>query len=273
MKKFLLTLDPKKFALLLAACSAALLLVALIFPKLLVFSGFLLVFLLIFFAYLASDYQYRQLKRESLMSYQNAEIRDDLIRFFSPRYFLPQTRHWAASPDFLKLVVTEILDRKPNLILELGSGVSSVFIAYALEKNGSGKLLSIDHEQPYARLTAQALDQHQLSSKVDIVHAPLQKLTLAEGVWKWYDPAFIQNLPPVDMLIVDGPPFKLQPLSRYPALPILLDKLSDSALIFIDDYIREDEQEMVQKWLKAFPGWAIRSYATDKGTAILEKVR
>ncbi|SVE11243.1 uncharacterized protein METZ01_LOCUS464097, partial [marine metagenome] len=55
-----------------------------------------------------------------------------IFQFNSP---LPYMRKMAASPDFLKLVVETILTNKPKLVLELGSGVSSVLVSKSLEKN------------------------------------------------------------------------------------------------------------------------------------------
>ena len=54
-----------------------------------------------------------------------------IFQFYSP---LPTTRKMTASPDFLKLVVDMILLNKPNLVLELGSGVSSILVSKSLEK-------------------------------------------------------------------------------------------------------------------------------------------
>src|SRR5712692_7065808 len=42
------------------------------------------------------------------------------------RHPLPAMGHWAVSPDFARILVDVILDRKPGLILELGSGVSTL---------------------------------------------------------------------------------------------------------------------------------------------------
>ncbi len=42
----------------------------------------------------------------------------------------------AASPDFFKLLVETILSEKPKLVVELGSGISTILTGKALEKNG-----------------------------------------------------------------------------------------------------------------------------------------
>ena len=50
------------------------------------------------------------------------------------------------------------------------------------------------------------------------------------------------------MLVVDGPPRRLQDKSRFPALPKLLDKLSPNATIILDDANRENEKEVRKEW-------------------------
>ena len=53
---------------------------------------------------------------------------DALFSIFSIiqlRHPLPAMGHWAVSPDFARILVDVILDRKPGLILELGSGAST----------------------------------------------------------------------------------------------------------------------------------------------------
>ena len=44
-----------------------------------------------------------------------------------------------------------IFSIKPDTILELGSGVSTIISAYCLKKIGNGKIISLDHEKEYYR--------------------------------------------------------------------------------------------------------------------------
>jgi DNA repair protein SbcC/Rad50 len=53
------------------------------------------------------------------------------------------------------------------------------------------------------------------------------------------------------MVIVDGPPASTGKHARWPAIDVLSRSLSLASLdIYLDDYVREDEQEVVGKWLK-----------------------
>src|SRR5690242_20570642 len=48
---------------------------------------------------------------------------------------LPPTRGWAASPDFLREIAVHVLHARPGVIVECGSGVSTVVLARCLQKN------------------------------------------------------------------------------------------------------------------------------------------
>ncbi len=139
---------------------------------------------------------------------------------------------------------------RPKLILELGSGSSTVLFAAALRANGAGRVISVEHDAAHARHTAQLLEQAGLSDRVELTLAPLVALQIAERTFQWYDlaPRLNSLAEKIDLVFVDGPPGKVQTLSRYPALPVLLPHLSPRALVFVDDGSREDETKMVAMW-------------------------
>ncbi len=62
---------------------------------------------------------------------------------------------------------------RPKLILELGSGSSTVLFAAALRANGAGRVISVEHDALHARHTAQLLEQAGLSDRVELMLAPL----------------------------------------------------------------------------------------------------
>ena len=140
--------------------------------------------------------------------------------------------------------------QRPKLIVELGSGSSTVLFAAALRANGGGRIISIEHDRTHAKHTTTLLEQAGLTERVQLVFAPLADLTLGGRSFQWYDlGALLMRLPEkIDLLFVDGPPGKVQSLSRYPALPIFARHLSPRALVIVDDGAREDEIEMVELW-------------------------
>ena len=140
--------------------------------------------------------------------------------------------------------------QRPKLIMELGSGSSTVLFAAALRANGSGRIISIEHDAAHVKHTAALLEQAELSDRVQLVAAPLADLSLNGRTFQWYDlDSHLKTLgEKVDLLFVDGPPGKVQSLSRFPALPMLLPHLSPRAIVVVDDGAREDEVKMVELW-------------------------
>jgi predicted O-methyltransferase YrrM len=139
---------------------------------------------------------------------------------------------------------------RPKIIMELGSGSSTVLFAAALRASGSGRLISVEHDETHAAHTARLLHQAGLSGWVEPVLAPLTKRSLGEHTFEWYglDPLLRTLSDKIDLLFVDGPPGKMQTLSRYPALPVLAPHLSPRAMVFVDDGGRDDEMQMVELW-------------------------
>jgi predicted O-methyltransferase YrrM len=140
--------------------------------------------------------------------------------------------------------------RRPKVAMELGSGSSTVLIAATLRAHGGGRLISVEHDAEHVRHTATLLQQAGLADRVTLVHAPLVALTLGERRFQWYDrAAFAPHLTEaIDFLLVDGPPGKTQPLSRFPALPVLAPHLRPGALVYVDDAERDDEARMLALW-------------------------
>ena len=201
--------------------------------------------------------------------YTQMEALISLNSVLQPRLPLPPTRGWAGSPDFLRELAVEILARKPKMVIELGSGVSSLVIAYCLQRNGHGKLVSLDHDGRYAEQTRLMLSQHGLSAQGVVLDAPLKEVACNGVKVPWY--TLPPGLPPqAEMLVIDGPPSLENDnlLSRYPALPMLRTYLAPGALVVLDDAARPGEQECLARWRQeiGFAEYALKLH--EKGTAL-----
>lgn len=178
---------------------------------------------------------------------------------------------WSASPDFLKLIAAHSLEHKPEVILECSSGASTIILAAACRANGKGRVLSLEHEAEHAARTQRELKRHGLDAFAEVRLAPLEKVTISGKDWLWYQH---EDLPSeIDLLVIDGPPGRLQPLSRYPALPLLRQYLAADAWIFLDDAARPDEQKAVHHWLDNFRELNHKYLETTRGCSILTKVK
>ena len=181
------------------------------------------------------------------------EARDWLTRELDLPRPLPPTRSYAASPDLLLELVLAVDRDAPAHVLELGSGLSSLVIARRLEQHGRGQLVSLDHDPGYAEATRAELAAYGVGDRVRVLDAPLTDVELGGEVWPWY--ALGAEVPErIDLLVVDGPPGLLRPQARYPALPVLRDRLSPGASVLLDDTHRADEREIVRRWLDELEG-------------------
>ncbi len=194
-----------------------------------------------------------------------------LLSVIRPRFPLPETRGWAASPDFLKKISEVVLARKPKMVLEAGSGVSTLVTAYCLRETGGGKIYSLEHDSNQAAVNRELLSLHGLHDIATIVYAPLKEIPLGNTTWQWYDVASLELGSPIDFFIIDGPPAQVQRLARYPALPLFYDRLREGAIIFLDDAYRDDERKAVELWAKEFPRLAFHYFKFEKGAVLMRK--
>lgn len=202
---------------------------------------------------------------------QEVEALLQLFRGFEPRAPMPSSGHWALNPtDLLELWSVAGL-RKPALVLELGSGTSSVWLGYAVERHG-GRVVSVDHDPAYAEHTRAQLRRHGLDTGGEVRDAALRPVTVDGETYQWYDPETFAGLSDVDLLVVDGPPGGTGPQARYPALRLLEQALSPQAVVLLDDADRPDEQEILRRWCDEVAG-LVREPATVGHLAVLSYTR
>jgi predicted O-methyltransferase YrrM len=195
------------------------------------------------------------LDRRGAAHVQDVEALLQLFSRFTPRAAMTSSGAWALEPTGLLRIVDLVQTKPIRTIVELGSGTSTLWLAYALEARGTGgRIVSLDHDPHFAGLTRTALAAHGFGRDVaDVRDAPLMDGVVVGHATPWYDPQSFADLAEVDLLIVDGPPQATGDLARYPALPALLDKLAPNAIIVVDDAHRPDEIEMVEQWRELDP--------------------
>jgi predicted O-methyltransferase YrrM len=203
----------------------------------------------------------KELKAELWQSYRQTEAMQQLLSLLKFSAPVPPTRSWAASPDLLLTLAQLVRTHNPKLVVELGSGVSTLVVA----KAGAKKVISIDNSAEFANKTREILREHKVRG-VEIRVAVL-KAHIA-GVDR-YDTAVIKDLKRIDLLIVDGPPGSKNPEARMPARAEFIAKLSPKAIIVIDDVNREGERKLAESFAKALPNHVLTIYPHEKGTAVI----
>lgn len=180
---------------------------------------------------------------DSLLSIHN------VLNFKAP---LPVMSEWSISSDFAHEVLSEILEKKHGSVLDIGSGISTIIFGYGVKKNGTGKVIAIEHTEEYFQKTKQLIIAHNLSKYCEVYHCPLVKYTIKKETWLWYDISKVNFPNDINILSVDGPPGGTQYMARYPALPLLRKHLKNDFTIFMDDAYRKDEIEVAKQWEQEF---------------------
>ncbi|WP_431469853.1 class I SAM-dependent methyltransferase [Sphingosinithalassobacter sp. LHW66-3] len=172
---------------------------------------------------------------------------------------LPNLGSWKADTGFLTLIVDHILERKPETVVELGAGASSLVIGKALQKSsGSGQLISCDQHADFVAATHEWLRENGVEA--DLRATPLRR---PPGDWPgvWYDHG---PLPPqIDLLIVDGPPWTIHPYVRG-AAESLFDRMPVGGTVMLDDAARPGERVVARRWRRRWPNFEFE--LVNKGT-------
>lgn len=255
-------------------CIAILLRKTLSFNELL-FLNFCFIFIIFFILQI-----YRRVLKyiDNLLTFKNKEMIDKFnleLNKLSGEIFTyslnlnipPIFSQWSIDGDLLKIIIDEIYSKNSNniTILELGSGLSTIIISYILKKINKGKLYSIEHDKFFYEKTKRLLDINNLNDICDLIYSPLEETEINGNKWLWYNIDFINKIDKIDILLIDGPPAHIQEMSRFPALPILINKLNDNCVIFLDDANREEETNIIRTWRNLYPNFHFQIIGTSKG--------
>jgi len=186
-----------------------------------------------------------------------------LDRLGLPWDALPALGSWKADTGLLTLLVDHILAEKPKLIVEFGTGASTLIIARALERAGGGRLISFDQHKDFVAATRHWLAEYGLEA--DLRVAPLAS---SPGGWPglWYETG---PLPPdVDLMLIDGPPWTIHPFTRG-AAETLFGCIAPGGTVLLDDAARPGERLVARRWRRMHPDFAFRlDRRGTKGTLI-----
>jgi hypothetical protein len=169
----------------------------------------------------------------------------------------PLSGRWAMDPVGLMALVQHVDQHRPAVVLELGSGTSTVWLHRALSRHGAARLVSVDHDAQFLSVTRNWLANEPGPVTAEVRYAPLEAMDVNGRPTSWYQPSAFLDLNDIEMLIVDGPPKAIGTWARFPALPLLVNRLAIRAWIILDDAQRPDERRIVQAWLEEIPGLSV----------------
>jgi len=180
------------------------------------------------------------------------------------------TDGWAMDGVFGENLL-QLIDELPEHVVEVGSGHSSVLMASRLAGHGQGHLWAIDHLERFADRTRGWIRERGAGDFATVVHAPLADHEIDGETWPWYDMEVLADALPdrIDLLVVDGPPGKLGKDSRWPAVPLLKERLAGDVAIILDDGDRSDETRIAHAWRDLLGARMLRYLPGGKGAWIV----
>lgn len=178
---------------------------------------------------------------------------------------------WSIS-DALAVVLSRYLEwRKPQHILEIGSGLSTVVLgAYAVRH--SAFVVTLEHDEKYYLRTKAALTQFGMDERVELKLAPLRirKFERYGRRAPWYD---VRLNGQFDFVFVDGPP---KEEGREAVLFAIAENLTSGWELWLDDARRYHEQKCLLRWRQGFPNGFFRvdhRHVDGKGIVVLSDAR
>ena len=210
--------------------------------------------------------------REIKDTFRQLEALQNLHAVLPTSNVLPATRGWAASPDLLMVLVDLMIRQRPALVVECGSGTSTLWLALAMRRFGiQGRVIALDHDPAFAGKTRDFLASHDVCDLAEVRDAPLESFRLDGETYSWYARRAWAGLAQIDLLFVDGPPSNTGQQARYPALPLLGPALSPDATVLLDDLVVPDMQQVLRRWLGAHPDFGAEFLPLEKQGAVLRR--
>jgi predicted O-methyltransferase YrrM len=213
-----------------------------------------------------------EIKKEIKQTFRQLEALQNLNAVLPANDVLPATRGWAASPDLLAVLVDLVVAERPSLVVECGSGASTLWLALAMRRFGiDGRVVALDHDPVFGGKTRDLLARHDVGDLAEVRDAPLESFSLDGETYSWYARRAWEDLTGIDLLFVDGPPATTGHLARYPALPLLSGALSPVVTAVLDDLVVPDMQKVLRRWLDAYPDFGSEILALEKQAAVLRR--
>ncbi len=186
-----------------------------------------------------------------------------LDRLDLPHDALPYLGSWKADTGLLELLVDHIFEHRPALVVEFGTGASTLVLARALKMAGGGSLISFDQHAEFVEATRVWLSDHGLQA--DLRAAPLKR---SPHGWPglWYDHGPLPT--GIELMLIDGPPWTVHPLTRGAAVS-LFDHIAPGGTIMLDDAARPGERIVARRWRRLRPDFTFAlDHSGTKGTLI-----
>ncbi len=210
----------------------------------------------------------RRLNHARIYQTQQLEAMMNLYALGRPEGIMPPLGGWAVSADTLRLLIEQLLEARPRLVVDCGSGASTIWQALVAQRHGiQARVVALEHDAAYAEKTRRVIAQHGLGEFAEVRTAPLEPVEIGGYDGLWYAAESYADLDGIGQLFVDGPPGTVSSDVRFPAVPMLRDRFADDCLVVLDDLRRKPEQKVARRWTELLPDFEHFTWDVEKGAA------
>jgi predicted O-methyltransferase YrrM len=153
---------------------------------------------------------------------------------------------WSLGQESLDVIVDLFRVAVPRMIVEFGSGASSVGLAKAFP---GAQVLSVEHDPAWAWRT-KALARSAGVENLCISLRPLKWQLHHFSLYQSYAPGALPAT--IDAALIDGPPYWAH-VGREACFYQIARRLRRGSVLVLDDYSRGAEQNAVANWMLKYP--------------------
>lgn len=168
-----------------------------------------------------------------------------------------QLGDWSLAAESIDYIEEKIKEYHPRAILEFGSGISTLCMAFIMKELQASSphplVFSIEQSQTHLEKTRTALSNYGLIDYVRFLHVPIvpQRIvgfeTTCYNLYNANLSSLLGDIEP-EFVLIDGPAGEKG--CRFGTLPLVKPFLSDGAVFFMDDALRDGEISIANRWSK-----------------------
>ncbi|HET9704626.1 MAG TPA: class I SAM-dependent methyltransferase [Vicinamibacterales bacterium] len=153
---------------------------------------------------------------------------------------------WALSSDAIVQILCDLQERPNPVLVEFGSGQSTVIFAAWFRARGCGRFVSFEHDPAHAEAIGRQLEAAKLVAQVELNVIPLADRAAVDGLAASKSYALPDTFPGVDVALVDGPSYFFGESTRYHPLTWSIERLNPGGAAYLDDTIRPQEKRILE---------------------------
>ncbi len=162
-----------------------------------------------------------------------------------------EPRGYAANCSLLYFLIKFLDEKKPNKVLELGSGQTTKLLFRYVKENSNSYVLVLEDNIEWFN----NIKRNFISERFSYLHKPLEELEVNDRMCNWYSYDFAninQQEKKFNLVLIDGPK-GIRRFSRLGITKFLLEIIDQNNFVIIfDDSSRKGEEDTIKILLEKF---------------------